>query len=97
MKVVRLIKMCLNETCSEVRIGKKSVSSTSYSEWSETRTCFITSAFQLCFRIWHQEGPRKSGRAEKNGAHQFLVHDNDVNILGENTSIVKKNTSYVTG
>jgi len=23
--------------------------------------CFITIAFQLCFRICHQEGPRKRG------------------------------------
>jgi hypothetical protein len=26
---------------------------------SETRGCSITIAFQLCFRICHQEGPRK--------------------------------------
>jgi purine nucleoside phosphorylase len=30
-KLVRLIKMCLNETCSKVRIGKL------LSEWAETR------------------------------------------------------------
>jgi len=26
------------------------------------RRCFIAIAFQLCFRIYHQECPRKSGR-----------------------------------
>jgi len=26
------------------------------------KKCFITVAFQICFRICHQEGPRKSGR-----------------------------------
>jgi len=26
------------------------------------RICFITTAFQLCFRICHQEGSRKWGR-----------------------------------
>jgi len=25
----------------------------SYSEWSETRRCFIVIAFKLCFRIRH--------------------------------------------
>jgi len=34
----------------------------SYSEWSETRKFVIAIAFQLCFRICHQEGPRRSGR-----------------------------------
>jgi hypothetical protein len=54
MKIIRLIKMYLNEIYSKVR-------SISYSEWSETR-CFIATAFQLRFRICHQEGPRKSVR-----------------------------------
>jgi hypothetical protein len=36
----------------------------SYSEWSETRRCFITISLQLCFIICHQTGPRKSGRTE---------------------------------
>jgi hypothetical protein len=31
----------------------------SYSEWSETRRCSIAIAFQFCFRICHQESPRK--------------------------------------
>jgi len=35
---VRLIKMCLNETCSQVR---------SYSEWPKTRTCFVVIVFKL--------------------------------------------------
>jgi len=30
-------------------------------EWFEVRYS-IAIAFQLCFRICHQEGPRKSGR-----------------------------------
>jgi hypothetical protein len=49
MKLVRLIKMCLNETYSKIRIGKH---------------LFIATAFQLCFRICHQEGPRKPGGIE---------------------------------
>jgi hypothetical protein len=30
----------------------------------KTRRCFITIAFQLCFEICHQEGPRETGRSE---------------------------------
>jgi hypothetical protein len=41
-------------------------------------------AFQLCFRICHQDG------LKLNGTHQFLVCAGDVNILGDNSSTVKK-------
>jgi len=51
--VVRPIKMCLNKIYSKVWCIL-------YSEWFETSRCFITIAFQFCFRICHQEGPRRS-------------------------------------
>jgi hypothetical protein len=60
-KLVRLIKMCLNETYSKVHVGKLLLIN-SYSEWAETRRCSITIAFQFCFRICHQESPRESDR-----------------------------------
>jgi hypothetical protein len=44
MKLVRLIKICLNETYSKVRIGKH-LSDSSYPEWFKARRCFITTAF----------------------------------------------------
>jgi len=53
MTLVRPIKMCLKETCSKVRIAKY-ILRISYSEWSETNKCNISSAFKLCFRIFYQ-------------------------------------------
>jgi hypothetical protein len=64
MKLVRLIKMCLNKTYTTVCIGKYLSDTFSYSKQSETRRCFIAIAFKLGFRICHQEGPRKPGGAE---------------------------------
>jgi hypothetical protein len=58
-KLVRLIKMCLNETCSKVHIGKLLSDKFYYSEWAESRRCSITIAFQFCFKICHWESPRK--------------------------------------
>jgi hypothetical protein len=41
-KLIRLIKMCLNETYSKVRIGKHL-----------SDRCSVTTAFPPCFRIFH--------------------------------------------
>jgi hypothetical protein len=50
MKLVKLIKMCLNETYSKVRTCNICLL-VSYPKWSKTRRCSITAAFKVCFRI----------------------------------------------
>jgi len=56
--LVSLIKFCISETYSDVYIARN-LSDTSYSERYDVRRCFILIAFWLCFKICHQEGPRK--------------------------------------
>jgi hypothetical protein len=89
MNLVRLIKMCVNETYSKVATSKI-LSCISYSEWSETRKCFITIAFQLCFGICYDKVPKKLG-LELRGKHKILVSADCVNILGENIHVINKN------
>jgi hypothetical protein len=60
-KLVGLIKMCLNETNSRVRIGKNLSDKFSIENDLKQGDSLITIAFQLCFRICHQEGPREPG------------------------------------
>jgi hypothetical protein len=58
-KLVRLIKMCLNETYSKIRVGKHLSCAFPIKNGLKEGGCSITIAFQLFFRICHQEGPRK--------------------------------------
>jgi hypothetical protein len=51
MKPVRFVKVCLNETCSKVRIGKHLSDSFSIQNGLKQGYFFITTAFQLCSRI----------------------------------------------
>jgi len=53
MKLVRLIKVCVNETFSRVELGKHMSDMLPFLEWFETRECFIAIAFQLCFSVCH--------------------------------------------
>jgi hypothetical protein len=50
--------MCLNETCSKVHIGKHLSGAFPIQNGLKQGDTLITIAFQLCFRICYQEGPR---------------------------------------
>jgi hypothetical protein len=61
-KLVRLIKMCLNETYCKVRMGKLLSDKFPIQNGLKQRRCSIAIAFEFCFRICHQKCPKKSGR-----------------------------------
>jgi hypothetical protein len=91
IKSDRPIKMCLNENYSKVHICKH-FSYISYSKWSKTNRCFIAIAFQLCFRICHAECQENQVGLKLYGTHHLLVYADDINLLGDNIDIIKKNT-----
>jgi hypothetical protein len=58
-KLGRLIKTSLNETYNKVRVGKLLSDKFPIQNVLEKSRCSIAIAFQFCFRICHQETPKK--------------------------------------
>ena len=91
MKLVRLVKVCVTETYSRVRVGKN-------------LTCFLFRnglkqgdalsplLFNLAFEYVIRRVQVNQGGLKLKGAHPFLVYADDVNMLGGSVHTVKDNT-----
>ena len=91
MKLVRLIKMCLNETYSRVRVGK---------HWSDMFSIMnglkqgdvltpLLFNFSLVYAIRRVQVNLDG--LKLNGTHQLLVYADNTNILGGRALTIKKN------
>jgi len=91
MNLVRLIKMCLNETFSRVWVSKH------LSDMFPSKNGLKQMHYYLCFstllyNVCHGEGSSKQNGLKLNGTCQLLVYADDVNMLVGSICTVKKNT-----
>jgi hypothetical protein len=91
IKLVRPIKMCLNETYSKVRIGKHLSDNFPIQNRLKQGDALTTQLFNFTLEYDIRKVQENQVGLKFNRTHQLLVYADDVNLLGDNRDTVKKN------
>jgi hypothetical protein len=92
MKLVRLIKMCLNQTYSKIRIGKHLSDSFPVQNDLKQGDSLSPLLFNLALEYAIRKVQETQVRLKVNRTHQLLAYADDVNLVGDNIDTIKKNT-----
>jgi hypothetical protein len=92
MELVRLIKMCLNETYSKFRIGKHLSDSFSIQNSLEQGDALSSLFFKFDLEYAIGKVQETQVGLKLIGTHQLLVYADDVNLLGDDIDTIKRNT-----
>jgi hypothetical protein len=90
-KLVRLIKMCLPETYSRVRVGKNLSEMFPFTNGLKQGDALSPLLFNFSLEYAIKRIQVNHDDLKLNGTHQLLAYADDVNILGGSVHTVKEN------